>query len=98
MQYHNQSGCSEELLTGSSQEPFNEKLMRANNGTLFQAVVCPQHMQDHNQYGNPVSIEFHLFKRDLMLVNHRRICDYFYIQNNNTITYIQLNLIFKHTI
>ncbi|MBA0775031.1 hypothetical protein Gotri_010196 [Gossypium trilobum] len=50
MQNHNQSGCSEELLTGSLQEPYNRKLERAYNETLFRAVVCPQHMQDHNQY------------------------------------------------
>ncbi|KAH1032697.1 hypothetical protein J1N35_044871, partial [Gossypium stocksii] len=28
MQNHNQSRCSEELLTGSSQEPYNGKLKR----------------------------------------------------------------------
>ncbi|MBA0728505.1 hypothetical protein Golax_001401, partial [Gossypium laxum] len=31
----NRSGCSEELLSGNSQEPYNGKLERANNGTLF---------------------------------------------------------------
>ncbi|MBA0765924.1 hypothetical protein Gotri_015025 [Gossypium trilobum] len=99
MQDHNQSGCSEELLTESSQEPYNRKLMRAYNGTLFQAIVCLQHMQDHNQYGNPVSIEFHLFKRDLILVRYIWICvQYLYMAiihftNNN----IQFKT-FKYTI
>ncbi|MBA0763977.1 hypothetical protein Gotri_013365 [Gossypium trilobum] len=87
MQNHNQSGCFEELLTGSLQEPYNEKLERANNETLFRAVVCPQHMQDHNQFGNPVSIEFHIFKRDFILIGHCRICEYFHIHDNNTNTH-----------
>ncbi|MBA0625644.1 hypothetical protein Godav_003424, partial [Gossypium davidsonii] len=52
---HNRSGCSEELLTGSSQEPYNGKLERAKNRTLFRAMMCPQHMQDHNQFGNPLA-------------------------------------------
>ncbi|MBA0770938.1 hypothetical protein Gotri_019482 [Gossypium trilobum] len=85
MQDYNRSGCSEELLTESLQEPYIRKLERANNGTLFRVVVCPQHIQDHNQFGNPISIEFHLFKQDLILVGHYRICDQFHIYDMYTI-------------
>ncbi|MBA0781317.1 hypothetical protein Gotri_002251 [Gossypium trilobum] len=41
MQDHNRSGCFEELLTGSSQEPYNGKLERSNMVTLFRAMMCP---------------------------------------------------------
>ncbi|MBA0767531.1 hypothetical protein Gotri_016404 [Gossypium trilobum] len=102
MHNHNQSGCSEELLTGSSQEPYNRKLVRANNRMLFRAVVCLQHMQDHNQFGNPLSIEFHLFKRDLILVRHCRICDHIYtwkLYKSHTLIFNlkHLNIQFSYT-
>ncbi|MBA0773367.1 hypothetical protein Gotri_008646 [Gossypium trilobum] len=58
---------------------------------LLRAMVHLQHMQDHNQFGNHVSIKFNIFKRDFILIGHCRICEYFHIHDNNINTYIQFN-------
>ncbi|MBA0765733.1 hypothetical protein Gotri_014886 [Gossypium trilobum] len=57
-------------------------------------MVCLQHIQDHNQFGNLVSIEFHLFKRDLTFIRLCRICNQFHINSNYTIHIY--NIQFKH--
>ncbi|MBA0781797.1 hypothetical protein Gotri_002683 [Gossypium trilobum] len=51
----------DQYRSGYSQEPCNKKLERVYNKMLVIAMVCPQHMQYHNQYGKSWAENFRIY-------------------------------------